>query len=544
MGMTKKEQATRNQLAEYLGDEGHGKYAEYLMLFDLHFMSDKEAENGGIAYMLPDKGMIFINKDINDIDIIDLLLRHEMLHQYLRHGKRYQNIIKQKLNITDDEEPRFEDPIDANVYQQISNIAADYELSKFYSPDKDFLKAKNIPYKDTFVQGLVLELDHPEWLELSYEELFAELEKEFDKIKEQFISDSKQKVVGQNRRSIQEQAQDMQDQAAEMEETAAKLEKELSQKMGGGNKQQAEIDKLKKDIQNIRQNAKQLTDQAEELTKDSENRSAAFNEPGADKKRQEQLDKIKDFWDKLENSEQLAQEMKDRIYDDRRIIAIKQKKYGDMDYIRNLKVAKIELEPMKNFILDLNKTIKKQLASSDSEEDTFTKKPLVGTAIKGVYRPGQIANIPKKIKPNIQVIYDRSGSWMPEHKTRAGDLALYTIKKKYVDKGLINLNVFYCSTGPVTSNRQEADRGGGGLNGNAVIEHIMLTKPDNVIIMTDSDPDSYTYDSLCKIPGTAWFLFYDSTAPIFAGHIQAKSKKYYDLRNTAGLEEIAKKITK
>ena len=47
--------------------------------------------------MLPDKGMIFINKDINDIDIIDLLLRHEMLHQYLRHGKRYQNIIKQKI---------------------------------------------------------------------------------------------------------------------------------------------------------------------------------------------------------------------------------------------------------------------------------------------------------------------------------------------------------------------------------------------------------------------------------------------------------------
>ena len=87
-----------------------------------------------------------------------------------------------------------------------------------------------------------------------------------------------------------------------------------------------------------------------------------------------------------------------------------------MDYIRHLKVANMELEPMKNFILDLNKTIKKQLASADSEEDTFTKKPLVGTAIKGVYRPGQIANIPKKIKPNIQVIYDRSGSWMPEHK--------------------------------------------------------------------------------------------------------------------------------
>ena len=145
MGMTKKEQATRDQLADYLGNEGHGKYAEYLMLFDLHFMSDKEAQNGNIAYMIPDKGMIFINRDIDDLDAIDLLLRHEMLHQYLKHGERYKKAIRKKLNIKDEEEPTFKDPLDAQAYHRISNMAADWELSKFYSVEKDFMKAKNIP---------------------------------------------------------------------------------------------------------------------------------------------------------------------------------------------------------------------------------------------------------------------------------------------------------------------------------------------------------------------------------------------------------------
>ena len=53
------------------------------------------------------------------------------------------------------------------------------------------------------------------------------------------------------------------------------------------------------------------------------------------------------------------------------------------------------------------------------------------------------------------------------------------------------------------------------------------------------------YDSVCKIPGSGMvFYFMIVQHQSFAGHIQAKSKKYYDLRNTAGLEEIAKKITK
>ena len=61
-------------------------------------------------------------------------------------------------------------------------------------------------------------------------------------------------------------------------------------------------------------------------------------------------------------------------------------------------------------------------------------------------------------------------------KTAAGDAALSTIKKKYVDKGLINLEVFYCSGGPVTNDRAKADAGGGGMNGEAVIDHLIKTK--------------------------------------------------------------------
>ena len=58
--------------------------------------------------------------------------------------------------------------------------------------------------------------------------------------------------------------------------------------------------------------------------------------------------------------------------------------------------------------------------------------------------------------------------------------------------------------------------------------------------MTDSDPDYYNYDKFCRISGAAWFLFYDSVAPIFAAHVKAKFKKYYDLKNIEGLREIIK----
>ena len=544
MAMTKQELATRDQLADYLGKEGHGKYAEYLMLFDLHFMSDKEAQNNNIAYMIPNKGMIFINRDIDDIDIIDLLLRHEMLHEYLKHGERYKNLIRKKLNLRDDEEPYFKSDIENRVYHKISNMAADWELSKYYSPEKDYIKAKNIPYKDKFLEGLVLELDHPEWLELSYEEIFDELTKDIDKIKQEI--ESEQGGIGEARRSIAEQAEDMEEQAADMEQQASETEEAINKAEQSGdlsNSKKNEIDELKKQLKELKNKAKQLKEEAEELKKDSEDRSAAFNEPQADKERQEKLDKIKDFWDKLENRDQLVKEMEERIYDEKRNLAKKQKQKADRDYIKNLKVGSLTLEPMKNFILDLNKTLNKQLSQSDKEIDTFTRKPLSGAAIKGVYRPGQISVQPKRKKPTIQVIYDRSGSWFPPEKTRAGDLALYTIKKKYVDKGLINLEVFYCSTGPVTADRSTADKGWGGMNGVAVIEHLNKTKPDNVIIMTDRDPDGYDYYEVCNIPGAAWFLFYDSTAPIFAGHIKAKSKKYYDLKDTSGLKEIVKKYT-
>lgn len=544
MGMTKKEQATRDQLADYLGNEGHGKYAEYLMLFDLHFMSDKEAQNGNIAYMIPDKGMIFINRDIDDLDAIDLLLRHEMLHQYLKHGERYKKAIRKKLNIKDEEEPTFKDPLDAQAYHRISNMAADWELSKFYSVEKDFMKAKNIPYKDTFIEGLVLELDHPEWIEFTYEEIFDELTKEIDKIKQEIQSEHGN--ASEIRRSIEDQAQDMEEQASEMESQASEMAKQLEQRQGDSvsknKQQQAEEDQLKKKIEELKKNAKQLKDQANELKKDSENRSAAFNEPDADIERKKHLDKIKDFWDQLENKEQLVKEIEERVYDDQRSAAIKQKMQADKNYIKNLTTSSITLEPMKNFILDLNKTIKKQLNQSDDEIDTFTKRPLTGTAIRGVYRAGQVPKQPTKTKPVIHVIYDRSGSWFPPEKTRAGDSALHTIKKKYVDKGLITLEVFYCSSGPVTSNRAEADEGGDGLDGTAVIDHLNKTKPDNVIIMTDSDPEFYDYQKVCRIPGAAWFLFYGGTAPTFAAHIRAKSKKYYDLRNIDGLEEITRKI--
>lgn len=545
MAMTKKELATRNQIAEYLGENGHGTYAEYLMLFDLHFMSDQAAAEGHVAYMVPNRGMIFINRDIDDIEVLDLLIRHEMLHEYLKHADRYQNVMRQKLGVKDKEEVSFSSQEEAALYHHFSNIAADLELSKFYSPDKDFFLAKNLIVGDEVVSGLVLELDHPEWLELTYEEIFEELTKTLESIK-QVINDkgSSSQEKSQERGEEGEKAGDIKDKAKDMQDKAEDIEKEAQNqsKEEKGSISKEEISEIIKNAESLKRLAKELEKQAAELEKDSENRSAAFNEEDEAKERQKRLKDIEEFWEKLENKEKLVKEIEERIYDEKRAIIQKEKEKSDKEYIKNLSVSISGLEPMKNFVLDLNRTIKRQLADSGMTVDTYTRKPITNVAIRGVHRPGETKQTPKKTKPSIQVIYDRSGSWFPAAKTRAGDLALFTIKKKYVDRGLINLDVFYCSAGPVTSDRAKADKGGGGMNGAAVIEHLNRTKPDNVIILTDSDPDYFDYYETARIPGTAWFLFYDSTAPKFAAHIQARNKKYYDLRNSAGLEEIIKNI--
>ena len=62
----------------------------------------------------------------------------------------------------------------------------------------------------------------------------------------------------------------------------------------------------------------------------------------------------------------------------------------------------------------------------------------------------------------------------------------------------------------------------GGTDLDPVITHINVTKPDNVIVMTDSDGDWTTYSSSAVVPGAVWFLWRNSVSNELKKHLSGK----------------------
>ena len=151
--------------------------------------------------------------------------------------------------------------------------------------------------------------------------------------------------------------------------------------------------------------------------------------------------------------------------------------------------------PLKRFMDDMNRFIRK--ATAHGRGDTwkrFSRK----YQDSGIIRPGS-SRLANKHVPSINVYFDRSGSW-DDAKIAVGMQAIGTLNN-YVRKGEIKINLYYFA------NRvgSDPDTVGGGTEGTPIMEHIINTKPDNVIIMTDSDIDDI--ESPVTVPGAVWLLF-------------------------------------
>jgi len=62
MAMTAVERDTHRYIYEYLLDEGYAPYAAIFKNIDLHLTDAKDV----VGYMVPDKGYIVINKNLED----------------------------------------------------------------------------------------------------------------------------------------------------------------------------------------------------------------------------------------------------------------------------------------------------------------------------------------------------------------------------------------------------------------------------------------------------------------------------------------------
>lgn len=517
MAMTKRERAGKIQIMKKLGQEGYPTYADLLSLFELNLTKDPDV----VGYMLPDKGIITVNEFL-DIDQVSTVIRHEILHEFLEHKKRYDSMGIKGIKGRDD----------------VFNIAADYEISNLGYTDKDKKIARGLKIGDRVVSGLVTDIDHPDWVDKTFEQIY-------DLLREQSPESLKDPKIGNRGNSQIQQieaagrrAQQIKDRAEKEEQ---KADSELVEMDGGDwedvgsfdsgqnsdsgssdgkkrNKYDDEAyqkmspeEKRKERARRRKEAAKQLKEEADKLIKDLHDvMDEAEGDPPEDRSKDPKRDSSSSSGeDEVFDTPEEQKERADRIAKIREVLSDLSKatsaKIEASQAIIKEKAAKAEKNltryrqsALTRFTESLNKFIRDAIARSRNQSWSHINKKYVNS---GLLKPGY-SNSSKGNVPSINVYFDRSGSW-DSNKTKQGLQAISTLNK-YVTRGEIVMKLYYFNTRVM-----DTDPGGnGGTNGEPILQHILQTKPNNVIILTDDDINDCR--TQVTVPGAVWFLFYDT----------------------------------
>ena len=187
MSMTKFERQAKNEVLDVLREEGYPTYARLLNMFDVNLTSDP----GVIGYMSPSEGKIVLNKGL-DIEQVSVIVRHEILHEYLTHEMRLLKHLAQSMGLDYDDldDIKIKD-LKKELYKNSNfNIAADYEISNRGYTDADKETVRNIKLNGQILTGLVTEDEHPDWTNLSVEDMFDKLNDLMKKEQEEMDPDT------------------------------------------------------------------------------------------------------------------------------------------------------------------------------------------------------------------------------------------------------------------------------------------------------------------------------------------------------------------
>lgn len=172
--MTAEEKAAKKEIIQILKKEGYGRYAKLLE----HFFVNLTNNPNHIGYLDLRTGVMVLNRGL-DIDQVSVVVRHELVHQYLNHVMRLLEHLAKKqgwdASVLEDKVKIKE--LGDKLFRDINfNIAGDYEISNRAYTDADKDTIRNLKFNGQIVSGLVTEDDHPEWANLTIEELYDKLE--------------------------------------------------------------------------------------------------------------------------------------------------------------------------------------------------------------------------------------------------------------------------------------------------------------------------------------------------------------------------------
>lgn len=178
MSMTKREFLAKKEIRNILAKEGYPTYSYLIQDFDIHLTKDPAV----IGYMIPSKGVITLNEAL-DLEQVSVIVRHEILHEYLNHAKRFENHVGTDAYNSQSQQQH-----------QNMNIAGDYEISNRGYTSRDKLNVRNIRINGQKLSGLVTEIDHPDWVGLTAEEMYDRLTQEMNKNKQDIKNDLQDKI--------------------------------------------------------------------------------------------------------------------------------------------------------------------------------------------------------------------------------------------------------------------------------------------------------------------------------------------------------------
>lgn len=180
--MSKQEKILKKKLIDLLKDDGkghkHAKYAQRLEDFDLNIVPI-DVDPQFTAAISFDEGIIYVGegflRDPNTFGQLNVVMRHELCHNLLMHQ------IRMMHKIGDKEYSRIKF---SQSFQSLLNIIMDYEISnKKYSPeDKETIRS--LWLNGQLIKGLVTEDQRKNWMNMSVEEMYDELNKEIAKVKQ------------------------------------------------------------------------------------------------------------------------------------------------------------------------------------------------------------------------------------------------------------------------------------------------------------------------------------------------------------------------
>ncbi|MGM9544671.1 MAG: hypothetical protein ACI3T9_06770 [Romboutsia timonensis] len=484
--MTAREEAAKEQIIRVLRKEGYPTYARLFDLFDLNLTDDPNV----IGYMLPGKAKIVLNENLS-IDQVSVVVRHEILHEWLSHGPRSEAFDKAHPDLLPDHDT--------------SNIAADFEISNLGYTDKDKRTERNLIMGDEILQGLITEDQFPGWEDKTFEEMYEELLKKTVDEKRQLLD-----MLKKLHKMLPEDEDDGQD-GEENPNQSGGIQINIPDSNQGDSNTNQDEDNQNSKASKAKQAIEDAKDKIEDIDKEKEAKGNVFDSDKEQKEKSDlakRIEEIRKLLDNPDYKEQAKSETKAAI--DKEKIA-KSAKIDD----------RYRKDPLVRFTLNLNNFIKEQTANYRGDTWTRFNKTSIRT---GLIKPGRTQYQQTNI-PEINVYWDVSGSFSNPAKTAGARRAIGTLQK-YVNERKIKINVWYFA------NRvgSDADNVGSGTAGQPILDHIQQTRPTNVIIITDSDISDCK--SNISVPGAVWLLFYDAESQNLREHLRGKQEtKAYLITN-------------